>query len=266
MLIYALDCFWVKRDTTFFEPGESVVKTVIASFYSDDISKFVENMFYGKTDIYGITREFAKLFIMREWLKLYHVGGFSGATALVGAKANFVNFMSKRAAAVGWVAIGIAAAAVVLGIVFAIMDWTEKEDGRIDFPVGACILRYGNRLWWGGVVGRAYTYWWDFFKCSEIGDKLFYEHRITGSGYLGLDEWDFLGAWEAKEKKLVGWYVYRFGVLRLRYLGLGHNLGFGRYRLGITEFAEQPYDYPVGWGIREHDVCEYLGNFSDYFV
>lgn len=265
MQVYMIEWLSVKRDSVLLDPERDVVKEVIAGFYEDEIARWVHSYFHGQTTIFGITREFARLFVMREFLKLHHVVKFPLGTSLAGAKINFIKFMSLRAAAVGWVAIGLVAAAVVLGVIFAIQDWTEKSAGRIYFPWGSCILRYKNRLWWGGVTGRPYADRWDFYRCSEIGDVFLYENRMSGSGYWGIDWWDFLGVWEFKEKKLIGWYVYRVEEMRLRYLGLAHSRGFGRYRLQLPDGAQQPYDEPVGWGIKEYDVCKYVGNYSDYF-
>jgi len=266
MKVYMLDRCWVDRDSVLLDPERTVVQDAMAAFWEDEIAKFVQDYFYGKTTIFGITREVAKLFLMREFIKLKYISGFGSSVAFAGAKVNFIKFMTVTAGGLGWVAVGVVAAVVVLGVVYAIMDWLEADRGRLDFPVGSCILRYENRLWWGGVAAHPSELEWDFYCCKEIGEMWFYERFISGLEYMGLDEWDFLMCWELKEKRLVGWYVYRFSQLRLRFLGLAHNRGWGRYRLKLAEGSQQPYEYPVGWGIKEYDICKYVGNYSEYFA
>lgn len=265
MKVYHIQAIWVKRDSVLFEPQAQAVTAELAGIWQEEIHQFVLDYFHGKTTIFGITREFAELYMLRVFIKYKFVTGFSGGVAVSAAKANFVKFMATRASSLGWVAVGIFAAAVVFGVVFAIADWLEKDTGAMQLPYGSCFLRYNEKLWWGGLVGHPAPKVWDFTKCEPLGPVPFYDSNTTGKGYGHWDDWDFLDGYEFKVKRLIGWYVYRFSAARVTFLGVAHNMGFDRYRLTLPEWAHEAFDWPVGQGIREFYACKYLADFSDYF-
>lgn len=269
MRVYAIEAIWSKRDSVLRDPEPDKVedlKPQIAGIWYDEIVKFVNSYFYGKAFIYGVSRDFAVLYIYREFLRLHYVLGLPFGAAQSGAFVQFKVFMAGKAAGLGWVAVGVFVGILLLGIIFAVQDWLELEEGRFDLPEGAVFLRYHERLWWGGLVARPEERAFDFHACKLLGDMYWDEDRITGDGIGKLDFWHTHGLWEAKEKKVIGWYVYRFGDIKLRYIGNAHSRGWRRYRLEVPEVYDLPYDKPIGWGIREADACRYQKEFRHYFV
>lgn len=268
MRVYAIRSIRSKRDSVLFDPWPNKVVEVEfegAAYWQDRIWKFVNDYFHGKTFIFGMSREFAFLYIYRYYLYLKYVQGFGSAGSFPLATVRFKALVSAKAAAVGWVAVGLAVGVVILGVVFAVADWLEKDDGYFNLPDGAVFLRYNERLWWGGLVARPDYRAFDFHRCKMLGEMCWYERRITGDGIGGIDLWDTLDLWELKTGKRIGWYVYRFGNITVRYLGNASNRGWDRYRLIVPEGYDLPYDKPLSWGISDGDACRYVGELNRYF-
>jgi len=265
MLIYQLEKMWADRQLAWHKPKKFNVASLVGPFPQRVIEEFVTEYFWGKTDIGGITRDFAKLYLCREFVRYYYVHHMGDAVSLVWAKANFKRFMLTRAAGAGWFAVGLFVGLIVLQVILWVLEWVESGYGVVTYPEGACILRYQDRLWWGALVGHPKKGVWDFYKWSEAEAMMWWEHHDEGKGYMKRDSWDFERCWEFVEIKMIGYFVYRVDEMWVRFLGKGTLVDIDTYRFRVPDGEKEPYEKPVGWGVLPVEACRYFGNWRSYW-
>lgn len=263
MKVYKLRYVEVERDWSLLMPEVAAVE--IAGFWEEEVRRFVNHWFYGHTTRFGLTRHFVYL-LMLKWMYTWHyVRGMSWAVAFAAAKVNFKAYVSALVAGIGWTALGIAAGVVVLGAVYAIMEWQELQLGRLVFPKGACVMRYEERFWWAAVVGHPAEHAWDFRRCYEIGERGFMEQWSRRDNAEFYDHWDFMYGWQEIEKLLVGWYTWAFGKMEIEYMGVAHSVTSTHYLIRQKEDARELYGYPVGWERSDAEGCAYIATFRDLY-
>lgn len=264
MKIYSLETLWGHREWSLKRPIEQAWE--VAGFYEHEIEMFVHNYFYGKTTIMGITREIARLMMLRWFIIAKHTQGFGSDTALTASKVNFQHFMSERAAGTAVPLLMLAAGFAVLLAVFGWFELQQGTGGSIRFKRGRVLMRYNEWLWWGNLVGRPSKYEFDFAACVAIGFTAFGHRMPDGPGFGKLDVIDFHKLWQTVSRGRLYNYVYTWTSTRARFRGVGHRIKMDTWRMLVAEGDEDFWEVPIGWHEDRVSACEFLKRFDDYFL
>ncbi len=263
MLIYTLESVTFHKQWHLIKPR--LQRLAMAGFYLDAIRVFVSNFWAPKHGAMGLQPHDMHVMMQRWFVINKHTKGFSGDVALAAAKVNMKNFVTQRAGSTARPMFGLWAGLIAVAAIFYWLNWgrgwmvTEAMTSRM------VLMRYEERLWWGGLVGRLSEDEWDFQICRPTG-FLAYTHVMPVG--LGVDNIDFFfidELWQTLANGVFGWNVLTWHDLVGRFRGMGHRRGWGRFRMKRPVGMQDPWNVPVGWGIREFDACKYLEPFGKPF-
>jgi len=259
-----MDVLWSHRKPSLFQPVQAALPPWTG--WDGIIEDYIYDTWSRAWSEWGMTKSIMKLMLIY-WMNLYKATwGFGSNIAWTAAKARFVHFMATSAAAVAVPVLTLWVGVMGIGLFYAFLDFLEGQSGHNHFAPGRLILRYNERLWWGGVLGHPARRHWVVARCKEIGAVPFHEKRNVFGPDGRTDWWFFEDTWVTLSARLLFWYVYTMSQARLRFVGLAHSRGFGYYDLRTSPDYREPWDWPIGWGIREFDACEFVGDLDEKFT
>lgn len=171
----------------------------------------------------------------------------------------------KMATGIGILAVGLMLGVIAIGLFFGLADWFEGCAGHLSFGPDAFILRYRERFWLAGFMGRPTSRDFDFLRGREIDAPIVYERRPLGWG-RGVDSWlYFETAWQEFRNTITPWHIFTVEDLRVTYLGLAHDRGFGYYRLRLPADLARAIGVPIGFGRTEYEALLWQDDlFADF--
>lgn len=191
--------------------------------------------------------------------------GFASEGCFVLAKAWMLNWISASAAAVAVPALTLWVGLIMLGLVFAFLDWLEGCGGFTYFTPGRIIIRRGHRIWWGGLVGRMSHKMYDFGVCGRSPFEGTVHTETPAPHPYRLHWFDIAKLWQTADEGIIYNNVFSWQTLRCRFRGMAYQIAPKLIRMQVKESQHAFWDKPVGWNITLEQACAYVGQIHDYF-
>lgn len=261
--IYSCETLYAFRQPSLTAP------TIVQANYFDEwpqhIFHWVQDEYKPKYLEWGLTKQLMWYMTVHYWYIWRYTRGLMPVAAFNAAKTSMLTWISASAAAVAVPLLTLWVGLIGLGLVFAILAWLEGRSGHIDFNPGRIVIRKGNKLWWGGLVGRPHYKMYDFAIC-ELSPFEGLIHKETSAPHpYRTNVFYFNDLWQTTSRKLLWWYIYNWSYLRTTFRGNGYLIGPNLIRMCVKESQHKFWNIPVGWERSAPGACFYLLNFDDYF-
>lgn len=262
-VIYSLETLWGHRVPSFSKPELKQVET--AGYYPDAIRDWINIVWNPQWAEWGLTKDLMfymtiKWFYIWLWSK-----GFSSAISFTAAKANMLAWISSSAGAVAVPALTLWGGIIMLGLVFAVIDWLEGESGFTYFNPGRIIIRRGHRIWWGGLVGRMSHKMYDIGVCGQSPFEGTVHTETPAAHPYRINWFDIAELWQTADYGIIYNYIYNWTQLRCRFRGMAYQIAPKLIRMQVKESQHDFWNKPVGWNITLEEACAYVGQIHDYF-
>lgn len=262
MKLYELEWFTLYKQPALTAPKESVL--VPAAFWENEISHWVKLIWQPGWGAWFLTPALMRLMMGKWFVALKYGRGLPSGAAFAGAKVNMMNWISTQVAAEAVPLLTLWGGVVMLGVTFSFLSWLEGSTATIWFRPGRFIMRYEERLWWAGLMGRPEEKVYYCYRGPELPLHTFFHQRIDQIGIPDMDFFHFTELWQTVHEKLLHWDVLSWTTAKARFIGVGHERGGGMWNFWPSEYWKRYWGVPVGWGLKEADAIGWVDDLADY--
>lgn len=257
MRIWRIEWITADRKRTLLKPSQTSV--VLPATLVQWIETWVLHRWHPGLLEWGLTFEVMVAMTKAYAYQLKLAYGFSWDLALVGAKANMLNFISTQAAAVAIPVLTLWGGVVLLALYYKTVDFLGRQAGSWTFKSQRCVMAYGDNFWFGSVIRHPEEGMWDVERAFPVNAPLRNEHRDVGGEHSLLDFWDFNELWEGLGVSLLFWHIYYMKQARLNYVNVGWQIDDQVWRVLAIDVENDPFGLPVGFE-------EEIGRFANWYA